>query len=67
MPAIQNRNLVAPCHENPMDKSNIAFALLSVILSLYISVALLLSRVRGSGSNKTRHHQTGPHRLAGHK
>jgi hypothetical protein len=58
-----------------MDKSNIAFALLSVILGLYISVALLLSRVRGSrGSetNKTRHrqsahHESGHPELAGHK
>ena len=50
-----------------MDKSNIAFALLSVILGLYISVALLLSRVRGSGTNKTTHHQPDHHGLAGHK
>jgi hypothetical protein len=50
-----------------MDKSNIAFALLCVILSLYITVALLLSRVRGSDSNKTRQHQSDHHRLAGHK
>ena len=47
-----------------MDKSNIAFVLLSVILGLYIAVALLLSRVRGSGTNKTpryptAHHETG--------
>jgi hypothetical protein len=50
-----------------MDKSNIAFALLCVILGLYISVALLLSRVRGSGMNKTTHQQSGQHGLAGHK
>jgi hypothetical protein len=55
-----------------MDKSNIAFALLSVILGLYISVALLLSRVRGAGTNKTEHyqaahHKTGHPELAGHK
>jgi hypothetical protein len=55
-----------------MDKSNIAFALLSVILGLYISVALLLSRIRGSETNKTQHHQTAHHEtshpgLAGHK
>ena len=50
-----------------MDKSNVAFALLSVILGLYIAVALLLSRVRGSGTNKTTHHQPGHHGLAGHK
>jgi hypothetical protein len=50
-----------------MDKSNIAFALLSVILGLYITVALLLSRVRGSGKDKTAQHQAGHHGLAGHK
>jgi hypothetical protein len=50
-----------------MDKSNIAFALLSVILALYITVALLLSRVRGSGKDKTAQHQAGHHGLAGHK
>jgi len=45
-----------------MDKSNIAFALLSVILGLYISVALLLSRVRRSDAHKTgRHLAAGPH------
>jgi hypothetical protein len=44
-----------------MDKLNIAFVLLSVILGLYIAVALLLSRVRGSGTNKTPHHQTAHH------
>jgi hypothetical protein len=37
-----------------MDKSNIAFALITSILGLYICVALLLSRVRGAGKNKTR-------------
>jgi len=47
-----------------MDKPNIAFVLLSVILGLYIAVALLLSRVRGSGTDKTEpyrpaHHETG--------
>ena len=55
-----------PVHQKPphrgavdlMDKSNMAFALLSVILGLYIAVALLLSRVRGSGTNKTEHPQT---------
>jgi hypothetical protein len=52
---------------NVMDKSNIAFALITVILGLYISVALLLSRVRRSQTDKTAHHQTGHHRLAGHK
>ena len=47
-----------------MDKSNVAFALLSVILGLYISVALLLSRVRESRTNKTAHRQTGHDRAA---
>ena len=32
-----------------MDKSNIAFALITVILGIYISVALLLSRAQGRG------------------
>jgi hypothetical protein len=50
-----------------MDKSNIAFALISVILGIYIAVALLLSRVRRSRRDKTGHHQTGDHRLAGHQ
>jgi hypothetical protein len=50
-----------------MDKSNIAFALLSVILGLYISVALLLSRARRSHMNKTGPNRTGHHGLAGHK
>jgi hypothetical protein len=44
-----------------MDKPNIAFALLSVILGLYIAVALLLSRVRSSGTNKTEHYRTAHH------
>jgi hypothetical protein len=47
-----------------MDKSNVAFALLSVILGLYIAVALLLSRVRGTRTNKTAHHETGHDRVA---
>jgi hypothetical protein len=50
-----------------MDKSNVAFALLTVILGLYISVALLLSRVRESRTNKTAHRQSGHSGLAGHK
>jgi hypothetical protein len=50
-----------------MDKSNIAFGLISGILAIYIAVALLLSRVRRSQLDKTGHHQTGHHRLAGHK
>jgi hypothetical protein len=32
-----------------MEKSNIAFALITVILGIYIATALLLSRVQGSG------------------
>ena len=47
-----------------MDKSNIAFALITVILGIYISVALLLSRVRRSQMNKTGHDQASHHRLA---
>jgi hypothetical protein len=52
---------------NVMDKSNIAFGLISGILAIYIAVALLLSRVRRSHLDKTGPHQTGHHRLAGHK
>jgi hypothetical protein len=52
---------------NAMDKSNIAFALITVILGIYISVALLLSRVRRSQTNKTGQDQASNHRLAGHK
>jgi hypothetical protein len=37
-----------------MDKSNIAFAVITTILGIYISVALLLSRVRESRMDKTR-------------
>jgi hypothetical protein len=37
-----------------MDKSNIAFAVITTILGIYISVALLLSRVRESRMEKTR-------------
>jgi hypothetical protein len=47
-----------------MDKSNIAFALITVILGIYIAVALLLSRVRRSQMNKTGHDKTSHHRLA---
>jgi len=31
-----------------MDKSNVAFAVLTVILGVYIAAALLLSRLRGT-------------------
>jgi hypothetical protein len=34
-----------------MEKSNIAFALVTAILGIYIAVALLLSRVRGNSRN----------------
>jgi hypothetical protein len=37
-----------------MDKSNIAFAVITTVLGIYISVALLLSRVRESRTDKTR-------------
>jgi hypothetical protein len=40
-----------------MDKSNIAFALVNGILGLYILVALVLSRVRHSGIDKTARRQ----------
>jgi hypothetical protein len=43
-----------------MDKSNIAFGLISGILAVYIAVALLLSRVRRSHIDKTRHHRNRP-------
>jgi hypothetical protein len=36
-----------------MDKSNIAIALITVLLGIYISVALLLSRVRETRMTKT--------------
>jgi hypothetical protein len=45
-----------------MEKSNIAFGLITAILGIYISVALLLSRAR-----QTRMHKTARHRAAEHK
>jgi hypothetical protein len=39
-----------------MDKSNIAFALITSILGVYIAVALVLSRVAG----KRKHTRSGP-------
>jgi hypothetical protein len=42
-----------PIHSPVMDKSNIAFALITVLLGIYISVALLLSRVRETRMTKT--------------
>jgi hypothetical protein len=45
-----------------MEKSNIAFGLITAILGIYISVALLLSRAR-----QTRMHKTARHREAEHK
>jgi hypothetical protein len=38
---------------NPVDKSNLAFALITSILSIYIAVALLLSRARRSQADKS--------------
>jgi len=49
-----------------MDKSNIAFALITEILAIYIAVALVLSRVsskRGStsgGRARNKHKRSGP-------
>jgi hypothetical protein len=40
-----------------MDKPNIAFALMTIILAVYISVALLLSRVRRSHAGKRGRHR----------
>jgi hypothetical protein len=40
-----------------MDKPNIAFALMTIILAVYISVALLLSRVRRSHADKRGRHR----------
>lgn len=45
-----------------MEKSNIAFALITVILGIYISVALLLSRVRQSQMDKTARHREAEHK-----
>jgi hypothetical protein len=45
-----------------MQKTNIAFALITVILGMYIAVALLLSRARES-----RLHKRGRHRQPQHK
>jgi hypothetical protein len=44
-----------------MDKSNIAFALVTAILGLYIAVALVLSRVAGRGGRlRRKHKRNGP-------
>ena len=46
-----------------MDKSNIAFALVTALLGLYIAVALVLSRVSGKGRGRrlrTKHKRNGP-------
>jgi hypothetical protein len=45
-----------------MDKSNIAFGLITGILAIYITVALLLSRARES-----RDGRRGRQRMAGHR
>jgi len=39
-----------------MDKSNIAFALITAILAVYIAVALVLSRMAGNGSRSRNKH-----------
>jgi hypothetical protein len=44
-----------------MDKSNIAFALITAILGVYIAVALVLSRMAGKGSRaRNKHKRSGP-------
>jgi hypothetical protein len=49
-----------------MDKSNIAFALITAILAVYITVALVLSRVSGKrestsgGRARNKHKKNGP-------
>ena len=49
-----------------MDKSNIAFALITAILAVYITVALVLSRVSGKrdstggGRARNKHKRNGP-------
>jgi hypothetical protein len=44
-----------------MDKSNIAFALITTILAVYIAVALVLSRVsRKGGRARNKHKRNGP-------
>ena len=44
-----------------MDKSNIAFALVTGLLGVYIAVALLLSRRAGkSGRLRNKHKRSGP-------
>ena len=45
-----------------MEKSNIAFGLITAILGIYISIALLLSRVRQSQMNKTARHGEAEHK-----
>ena len=42
-----------------MDKSNIAFGLITAILGVYIAVALVLSRVRENRLQRLRMHKTG--------
>jgi hypothetical protein len=37
-----------------MEKTNIAFALITAILGIYIAAALLLSRVRGARTGKQK-------------
>jgi len=45
-----------------MDKSNVAFALITVILGLYICVALLLSRARRSPTNRVERRPIASHK-----
>jgi hypothetical protein len=44
-----------------MDKSNIAFALITAILGVYIAVALVLSRMAGkAGRMRNKQKRSGP-------
>jgi hypothetical protein len=43
-----------------MDKSNIAFALITAILGVYIAVALVLSRMAGRAARLRKQKRSGP-------
>ena len=43
-----------------MDKSNIAFALITAILGVYIAVALVLSRMAGRAARLRKQKRNGP-------
>ena len=44
-----------------MDKSNIAFAVITAILGVYIAVALVLSRMAGRAARlRAKHKRNGP-------